>query len=236
MNSTGRGGFFSGRVARILLGLNNLVILASSIIITGILAYFINWGYGGVHLVYNMVIVRTTVNVDKHTLTSVQAVLTLFFYIFAVVLPVLKSYRGYMLPLNLALTYLWLTSLIFSSQDYSGDRCSSDSSYPSYYSYYSRADSRCGLKHTIQAFQIIGLCVFLVFPSLTDITKLTCKQFVSLLQYHLRGADVGHPSARPAGRHRRPREGSPANYYHRYNHRWSGWRARCTGAGLRSGK
>jgi hypothetical protein len=77
-------------------------------------------------------------------------VLTVFFYLIAMVLPALKSYRGYMLPLNLALTYLWLTSLIFSSQDYSGNRCRS---------YYSVAVSRCGLKHTVQAFHIIGLCV-----------------------------------------------------------------------------
>ncbi|KAK4038559.1 hypothetical protein C8A01DRAFT_17353 [Parachaetomium inaequale] len=142
MDTTGRGGFFSGRIARTLLGLNNLVILASSIIITGILAYFLNWGYRSVHLVYNMVI----------------AVLTLFLYIFAVVLPVLKSYHGYMLPLNLALTYLWLTSLIFSSQDYSGNRCRS---------YYSTAASRCGLKHTIQAFHIIGFS-FLLFNTILE--------------------------------------------------------------------
>jgi hypothetical protein len=67
------------------------------------------------------------------------------------VLPALKAYHGYMLPLNLALTYLWLTSLIFSSQDYSGGRCR----------YFSPPGvGRCGLKHTAQAFFIIGLCVF----------------------------------------------------------------------------
>lgn len=64
------------------------------------------------------------------------------------ILPALKAYRGYMLPLNLALTYLWLTSLIFSSQDYSGGRC--------YWNSPPLVD-RCGRKHTIQAFHIIGL-------------------------------------------------------------------------------
>ena len=84
------------------------------------------------------------------SLIRAQAVLTLLLYLIAIVLPALKSYRGYMLPLNLALTYLWLTSLIFSSQDYSGQRCQ----------YYSpRFVNRCGLKHTVQAFHIIGLCV-----------------------------------------------------------------------------
>jgi hypothetical protein len=66
------------------------------------------------------------------------------------VLPALKRYRGYALPLNMLLTYLWLTSLIFSSQDYSGGRCR----------FFSPPGiGRCGMKHTIQAFFIIGLCV-----------------------------------------------------------------------------
>ncbi|KAK4150432.1 hypothetical protein C8A00DRAFT_46175 [Chaetomidium leptoderma] len=143
MDTIGRGGFFSGRIARTLLGLSNFVILASSIIITGILSYFLHhWGYRGTHLVYNEVI----------------AVLTLLFYLIAIVLPALKSYRGYMLPLNLALTYLWLTSLIFSSQDYSGRRCQ----------YFSpRFVNRCGLKHTVQAFQIIGFS-FLLFNTILE--------------------------------------------------------------------
>jgi hypothetical protein len=52
-----RGGFFSGRTARTLLGINNFIILASSAIITGILSYFLHWGYRGTHLIYNEVIV-----------------------------------------------------------------------------------------------------------------------------------------------------------------------------------
>lgn len=53
-----RGGFFSGRIARTLLGINNFIILASSVIITGVLSYFLrHWGYRGTHLVYNEVIV-----------------------------------------------------------------------------------------------------------------------------------------------------------------------------------
>ncbi|KAL2158800.1 hypothetical protein VTH06DRAFT_3992 [Thermothelomyces fergusii] len=133
-------GLFSGRIARSLLGLNNFMILASSAILTGILAYLIHWGYRTTHVVYSEVI----------------AVITLFFYLFAVVLPALKSYRGYMLPLNLILTYLWLTSLIFTSQDYSGGRCRR----------YTRV-SHCGLKHAVQAFFIIGFC-FLLFNTILE--------------------------------------------------------------------
>ncbi|KAK4245131.1 hypothetical protein C7999DRAFT_34529 [Corynascus novoguineensis] len=129
-------GFLNGRIARALLSFNNFIILASSAILVGILSYFLNWGYRSTHLIYNEVI----------------AVVTLFFFLFAMVLPALKSYHGYMLPLNLALTYLWLTSLIFSSQDYSGGRC---------------RPLRCGLKHTIQAFFIIGFC-FLFFNTILE--------------------------------------------------------------------
>ncbi len=50
-------GFFGGPAARTLLGLNNFMILASSIILTGILSYFLHWGYRGTHVTYNEVIV-----------------------------------------------------------------------------------------------------------------------------------------------------------------------------------
>ena len=66
------------------------------------------------------------------------------------ILPAIKSYHGYMLPINLALTYLWLTALIFSSQDYAGGRCRSR---------WLGVRSFCGMKHTVQAFYIIGLYV-----------------------------------------------------------------------------
>ena len=73
-----------------------------------------------------------------------QAVVTLFIFLVAVFLPVVKTYHGYMLPLTLVLSYLWLTSLIFAALDYSGGRC---------------RPYHCRLKHTVEAFQIIGLCV-----------------------------------------------------------------------------
>jgi hypothetical protein len=84
-----------------------------------------------------------------------QAVLTLFLYLLAMVLPALKRYRGYMLPLTWLLTYLWLTSLIFSSQDYSGRRALNNSP-PGF--------GRLGHKHAVQAFTIIGLCVLHCCP------------------------------------------------------------------------
>ncbi|KAL2017433.1 hypothetical protein VTK56DRAFT_2089 [Thermocarpiscus australiensis] len=139
---TGRN-FFQGRIPRGLLGLNNFIILASSTILTGIIAHFLRrYPFRGTHLVYQLVI----------------AVITLFFYLAAMALPFLKAYRGYMLPLNLLLTYLWLTSLIFASQDYSGGRCRFNSP---------PLVGRCSLKHAIQAFQIIGF-TFLLFNTILE--------------------------------------------------------------------
>lgn len=147
-----RTGFWNGRIARMLLGANNFIILASSAIIVGILSYFLRRDrHRGTHIVYEEVIVcqpSARRALSGSLANTSQAVLTLFTYLFAVVLPVLKFYRGYMLPVNLVLSYLWLTSLIFSSQDYSGRRCLLHSP---------PLLNRCGLKHTVQAFQIIGL-------------------------------------------------------------------------------
>ena len=52
--------FFSGRVPRILLGINSFIILASSIILTAILLYLIHWHYRGTHVIYQEVIVCST--------------------------------------------------------------------------------------------------------------------------------------------------------------------------------
>jgi hypothetical protein len=137
-------------IPRSLLGLNNFIILASSAIITGILSHFLHhYPYRDTHLVYQEVI----------------AVLTLFFYLFAMITPAFKSYRGYLLPLDLILTYLWLTSLIFSSQDWAGGRCvtsppwGTTSSVPGTVpgTFVNTLDPHCRLKHAVQAFNIIGL-------------------------------------------------------------------------------
>ena len=123
-------------VPRSLLGFNNFMILTSSAVITGILSYFLHKfrgrGSRGTHLVFNEVI----------------AVVTLFLYLFTTVLPAIKSYGGYLLPLDLVLSYLWLTSLIFAAQDYAGDRCRWNSPPQT---------THCGLKHTVLAFFVIGL-------------------------------------------------------------------------------
>lgn len=54
------------------------------------------------------------------------------------------------MPLNVILSYLWLTSLIFTSQDWAGDRCRYNTSSMG-------LGTHCGLKHTAMAFFIVGL-------------------------------------------------------------------------------
>lgn len=161
------------RLLRTWLSLNNALILSSSAIVTGILAHFIHrYHERGTHVIYQEVIVSIPSSPSSlaHSLCSIrrrstrfldhmgvaeknadddqQAVLTLFLYLFAMFAPALKGYRGYLMPLNLALSYLWLTNLIFSSQDYSGGRCH-------YHSPPHRG--HCRLKHAVQAFNILGL-------------------------------------------------------------------------------
>ncbi|KAK3998205.1 hypothetical protein QBC44DRAFT_363734 [Cladorrhinum sp. PSN332] len=137
---------FDNPIVRTFLGLHNFLILASSTIITGIISYLLHrYTYRNTHLVYQEGI----------------AVLTLFLYLFASVSPAFKNYRGYLLPLNLILSYLWLTGLIFSSQDYAGHRCYYNSpppisGGPNPNSLVNRS-SHCRLKHAVQAFWIIGL-------------------------------------------------------------------------------
>ena len=148
---------FDNPIVRTFLGLHNFIILASSTIITGIMSYFLHrYRYRNTHLVYAEVI----------------AVLTLAFYLFGTISPAFKNYKGYLLPLNLLLSYLWLTGLIFSSQDYAGHRCYYNSpppiAGPNPNSFVNRS-SHCRLKHAAQAFWIIGLSVslppiFSIFP------------------------------------------------------------------------
>ncbi|KAK0617751.1 hypothetical protein B0T14DRAFT_433346 [Immersiella caudata] len=150
----------SNMIPRSMLGLNNFIILSSSAVITGILSHFIHhYPYRGTHLIFQEVI----------------AVLTLFLYLFAMATPALKSYRGYLLPLDLILTYLWLTNLIFSSQDWSGGRCATRPPFGTYSSvpgtvpgtYVTTLNPHCRLKHAVQAFNIIGFS-FLFFNTIIE--------------------------------------------------------------------
>jgi hypothetical protein len=110
---------------------NNALIWISSVIVTGILSYFLHhYGHDlGTHVVYEEVI----------------AVLTLAFWI-PVALLSHSGLRTYSLPTNLIFSYLWLTSFIFTAQDWSRGAAYYNTFFGSYH-----------LKHTAEAFSFLAL-------------------------------------------------------------------------------
>ncbi|OAA35901.1 MARVEL-like domain protein [Cordyceps fumosorosea ARSEF 2679] len=116
---------------RVLAFVNHLIVWVSSLIVTGILSYFLS-KYSlsnNTHVIYEEVI----------------AVITLAFWIPAMVLPIVGKYGGHLWPFNLIFSYLWLTAFIFSAQDWSRGRCT-----------FSDFFSRCGLKRTVIAFNFFA--------------------------------------------------------------------------------
>ncbi|EQL03422.1 hypothetical protein G6O67_004199 [Ophiocordyceps sinensis] len=117
---------------------SHFMIFASAAIVTGLISHFLHQtDFRNAHLVYEEVIATTT----------------LAFYMIAQALPFIKSYRGYLLPLNLIFSYLWLTSFIFTAQDWSMNRCLTTApQFP----------SQCGKRHAVEAFTFLAF-IFLVF-------------------------------------------------------------------------
>ncbi|EHK41983.1 uncharacterized protein TrAtP1_011649 [Trichoderma atroviride] len=110
---------------------NHLMVLISSIIVTGLASWFLaKYDYRGVDIVYQEVI----------------AVITLGFWLIGSVLPLIGRYRGYLAPLNLVFSYLWLTSFIFSSQDWSSGKCG----------FGKPGQGHCSRKHAIDAFNFLA--------------------------------------------------------------------------------
>jgi len=109
----------------------------STIIILGIAAYFIAKFSHSTHLVYWV------------SVAAIDAVI----YIPALVLPAIKSYKGYLAPVAWIFSYLWLTAFIFAAQDYSSGHCTAHS--PSFV-------DKCGLKRTLEAFAFIAFFTSLV--------------------------------------------------------------------------
>ncbi|KAM4056577.1 membrane-associating domain-containing protein [Hirsutella rhossiliensis] len=111
---------------------NHFMIFASATIVTGLLSRFLHKNdFRNAHLIYEEVI----------------ATITLAFYLAATALPLIKSYRGYLLPLNLIFSYLWLTSFIFTAQDWSRGKCLTAEP---------REHSQCRKRHAVEAFTFIA--------------------------------------------------------------------------------
>ncbi|KAJ4366291.1 hypothetical protein N0V83_007927 [Neocucurbitaria cava] len=129
----------SDKMHRPLLLANHILHWISSLIVMSIAAYFISKYHSrrNTHLIYWV------------TIGALDAILYLAF----LVLPVMKSYKGYGAPLPWIFSYLWLTAFIFATQDYSDGRCVYNS--PTFV-------TECGLKKTIAAFAFIAFFTNLV--------------------------------------------------------------------------
>ncbi|GJN86933.1 hypothetical protein PLIIFM63780_010515 [Purpureocillium lilacinum] len=111
---------------------NHFMVFASSVIVTGIISHFLKVdSFRNAHIIYQEVI----------------ATITLAVSIVAMVLPFIHRYKGYLLPFNLIVSYLWLTSFIFSTQDWAGGRCPLNGP----------GSGDCGLKKTVIAFNFLAL-------------------------------------------------------------------------------
>ncbi|CAO2658043.1 Nn.00g073030.m01.CDS01 [Neocucurbitaria sp. VM-36] len=129
----------SNRMHRPLLLAIHLLHWISSIIVMSIAAYFISKykSRRNTHLIYWV------------SIAAIDAIL----YLPAMVLPVMKSYKGYLAPLAWIFSYLWLTAFIFATQDYSGGRCPYNS--PTFV-------TECSIKKTLAAFAFIAFFTNLV--------------------------------------------------------------------------
>jgi hypothetical protein len=117
--------------------LNHFLHWASAIIVMSIAAYFLAHFRHNQHLIYWVTI----------------AAIDSFLYLPALVLPLMKSYKGYLAPLAWLYSYLWLTAFIFAAQDYNWHNCAFNS--PS-------DTSKCGLKKTLEAFAFIAFITNLI--------------------------------------------------------------------------
>jgi len=102
----------------------------SSIIVLGIVAYFINNYDEGEHLVYEIVI----------------AAINAWAYGVGLFFPFIKIYKGYSVPVHLVFSYLWLTSFIFTAQDYNWHSCSANAPF----------GGKCSKKHALEAFTFLA--------------------------------------------------------------------------------
>jgi len=109
----------------------------SALIVLGISAYFIHKFGSNTHLRYWV------------ALAAIDVVL----YIPALVLPALKSYKGYLAPVAWILSYLWLTAFIFAAQDYNFHNASANSP---------AGVNKPHLKKTLEAFAFLAFFTSLV--------------------------------------------------------------------------
>lgn len=116
-----------------LLVFSNIVIIVSSIIVLGITAWFIDLidDSGGRHLTYLLVV----------------AIMTLLAYPVALFLSRSDARHGFLHPLNLVFSYLWLAAFVVGTDSYADHYC---------LRLFAGPFGRCAYKHTVMAFSFIA--------------------------------------------------------------------------------
>ncbi|KAF2640168.1 hypothetical protein P280DRAFT_469872 [Massarina eburnea CBS 473.64] len=124
-----------------LISFSNFMVWASSGIVVGITAFFLDKYPHDQHLIFELVI----------------AALTLGFWIPSFILPFLPSYRSFYVAPNFIFSYLWVTSFIFAAQDYNESSCSLNAP----------TGGSCSLKLTSEAFIFLAF-IFSIIATVVD--------------------------------------------------------------------
>ena len=112
---------------------NHALHFSSAVIVLGIAAYFISAFTHNTHLRY----------------WTGLAAADILVYTPALFLPAMRSYKGYLAPIALIFSYLWLVAFVFSAQDYNyngGQLFNSPT-----------GANKPNLKYTLEAFAFIAL-------------------------------------------------------------------------------
>ncbi|EEH39118.2 hypothetical protein PAAG_01580 [Paracoccidioides lutzii Pb01] len=102
----------------------------SAVIVMGIVSYFLRRFPRGLHTKYEEVI----------------AVLSVVFFIPGLVSPFFPQVGGVAFPVDIIFSYLWLTSFIFTAQDYNENPCL----------LFGPPGARCSTKHANEAFTFLA--------------------------------------------------------------------------------
>ncbi|KAK2753328.1 hypothetical protein FQN55_003457 [Onygenales sp. PD_40] len=156
------------KLVRAILFFTRFLQWGSAVIVMGIVSYFINkYSHDrGQHLKYWEII----------------AVLSVAFFLPGLLSPFIPVIGRFAFPIDIAFSYLWLTSFIFAAQDYNWRNCH-DHSPPG---------GRCSLKYASEAFIFLAF-----FASLTA----AMLEIYNLWSYHQRqsGTTSMHQKERPSG-------------------------------------
>ncbi|PGH31890.1 hypothetical protein GX50_05325 [[Emmonsia] crescens] len=102
----------------------------SSVIVMGIVAYFLHKFTRGQHLKYEIVI----------------SVLSVAFFLPGLISPFIPMVGRFAFPIDIIFSYLWLTSFIFTAQDYNWHECGLNAP----------PGGKCSLKFALEAFTFLA--------------------------------------------------------------------------------